>query len=70
MRAQVHLMPTEAYIETLNLKRTAQWIQVTDGKTEDFWELSLPAKVEAGNTELDFRPIVQCGKRRQNLGPT
>lgn len=36
MRAQVHLMPTEPYMETLNLKRSARWIQVTDRKTEDF----------------------------------
>lgn len=66
-------MPTEpSYHMTLELREPILWIQVTEGKTEDLWELSLPAKAEAGKmqswTSDPF--IVQSGKRSQYLGPT
>lgn len=70
MKAQVCCMPTEPqHHVTLNLREITLRIQVTEGKTKDFWELPLPAKVKAGKMQLDFGPTVQSGKRSQYLGP-
>lgn len=52
MKAQGCCMTTEpTYHLTLDLRGTILWIQVTEGKTEDLWELSLPAKAEAGEMQ-------------------
>lgn len=53
MKAQDCHMPTEPshHMTLLDLRETILWIQVTEGKTEDLWELSLPANAEAGKMQ-------------------